>query len=308
MKKQKIVISVGGNALSNNPETDAKLLQPVADLIYKLYKQGNKILLTTGNGPQSGELYDCFNDANKYNSKHTALTLDEANAISQGYIGYHVMKSIKNKFSGLDAPIACLQTLTIVDEKDPGFQNPTKPIGSFFKTLEEAKKTYPNDIIVEDAGRGFRKVVASPKPKSFVGFQAISKLLDANIITIAGIGGGVPCIIKNNKIIGKEGVIDKDFSTSKLAQLIKADMLILLTGVKNVMLDFNTSNAKPINKTKISEIEKYLTKYDFGKGSMEPKLKAAIEFTKASKHIAVITDLKNASNAIQLKAGTIIEK
>ncbi|MDR2821404.1 MAG: carbamate kinase, partial [Mycoplasmataceae bacterium] len=272
------------------------------------YKQGHKILLTTGNGPQTGEIYDIFTAANKFNKKHLALPLDEVNAISQSYIGYHVIKSLKNKFPQKNAPIACLETLTLVDEKDKAFKNPTKPIGNFFKTLAEAKKAYPKDKIIEDAGRGFRKVVPSPKPQSFIGFESISKLLDANIITIAAIGGGVPCVIKNKKIIGKEGVIDKDYSTAKLAELIHADVLLILTGVKNVVLNFNKPNAKAINKATVAEMEKYLTQYDFGKGSMEPKLKAAVSFVKNTKKNAIITDLKNASNAIQLKAGTVIKK
>ncbi|MDR0857366.1 MAG: carbamate kinase [Mycoplasmataceae bacterium] len=304
----RIVISIGGNALSNNPITDAELLKPVAKLVVEQYKKGNNILLTTGNGPQCGEIYDIFTDANKYNSKHNALSLDEINAITQSYIGYHVIKAVTNELLSNSLPqnIACVETIAVVDEKDEAWKNPTKPIGDFFSTLADAKKAYPNDSIVDDSGRGFRKVVASPKPQQFIGINAIKQLFESKTITIASIGGGIPCIIENSKLVGKEGVIDKDYSTCALAEFIGADILLVLTGVENVYLNWNKPNKEPLHKVTTNDVEKFLSEYDFGKGSMEPKLKAASNFVKSTGKIAIITNLENASNAIELKAGTII--
>ncbi|GHU53020.1 carbamate kinase [Bacilli bacterium] len=305
----KIVISIGGNALSLNPRDDAVLLKPVAKLIVSLFKEGNKILLTAGNGPQSGELLECFVDANKQNSHHNILPLDEVDAISQGYIGYHVNKAIEADALNSNVKIntACISTLTIVDENDSGFLKPTKPIGCFYKTLDEAKAIYPNDPIIEDAGRGYRKVVASPKPISFMNIKSIKTCFDNGIVTITGIGGGVPCVISGKKLIPKEGVIDKDFSTAKLAISLESDILLIITSVPYVYIDFNKATQKPIKNITPIELEKLIKQYDFGKGSMEPKLLSAIEYVKTTNKIAIITDIENASEAINLKAGTIIK-
>ncbi|RMA79039.1 carbamate kinase [Metamycoplasma subdolum] len=304
----RIVIALGGNALGNNPEEQKELVKLPAKKIAELVKAGHQVIIGHGNGPQVGMIFNGFSAAHEKNEKSPLVPLPEAGAMSQGYIGYHMINAITNALhdEGIkDKEVLYLLTQTIVDPKDPAFQHPTKPIGPFYATKKEAELMNPNSVIVEDAGRGFRKVVASPKPINFVGINQMKNAIAAGAIVIVGGGGGIPTVVdKKGHIQGVDGVIDKDFALARMASLANADFFVVLTAVDNIMINYKQPNEKALKHATKAELEKYIEEKQFAPGSMLPKVQAAIKFVEEGGKAAFIGDLKDLEEIIKEKTGT----
>jgi carbamate kinase len=301
------VVSLGGNALGNNSEEQKKALIKVADAIVDLIIDDNEVAIVHGNGPQVGMINLAFET-----SKETPnMPFPECGAMSEGYIGYHIQNALYNALSAknINKTVATVVTQVLVDPKDPLFLSPSKPIGSFY-TKEEAEKIAKEKgyTMKEDAGRGYRRVVPSPLPINIIEKSSINTLMkDGQVVICAG-GGGIPVIKNGNKLEGVAAVIDKDYASSKLADLINADYLVILTAVDNVCVNFNKPNQKKLERVSTTELEKYLDEGHFAKGSMYPKVQACLNFVKSGKNkTAIIASLDNAKDAFKEKAGTIIK-
>jgi len=301
------VISLGGNALGNNAEEQKKALIKVADAIVDLIIDNNEVAIVHGNGPQVGMINLAFET-----SKETPnMPFPECGAMSEGYIGYHIQNALYNalKERKVNKTVSTVVTQVLVDPKDPLFLNPSKPIGSFY-SKEEAERIAKEKgyIMKEDAGRGYRRVVPSPLPIDIIEKSAIKALMkDGQVVICAG-GGGIPVINKDNKLEGVAAVIDKDYASSKLADLINADYLVILTAVDNVCINFNKPDQKKLEKVTTAELSKYLEEGHFAKGSMYPKVQACLNFVKSGDNkTAIIASLDNAKEAFKEKAGTIIK-
>jgi len=301
----RIVVSLGGNALGKNPAEQKALLTKVAVPIVNLIKEGHEVVIAHGNGPQVGMINLSFSES----SSTPDMPFPECGAMSQGYIGYHLQNSIGNELSkyNIDKSIAAIVTQVIVDEHDPAFQRPTKPIGSFY-TLEESKKLEEKMgyDMVEDSGRGYRRVVPSPMPIDVKEKDIIKTLLNDNHVVITVGGGGIPVVVKGHTLEGVAAVIDKDNASAKLAELINADILVILTAVDNVYINFGKPSAEALEEVSIERLEQLIIDKHFAEGSMLPKIKACINFAKNNK-TAVIASLENAPEAFKLNAGTIIK-
>ncbi len=301
----RIVVSLGGNALGKNPIEQKQLLIQVAKPIVELIKEGHEVVIAHGNGPQVGMINLAFSESNSTPN----MPFPECGAMSQGYIGYHMQNAIGNELTAqnIDKTIASIVTQVIVDENDEAFQNPRKPIGSFY-TLEESKvlEETMNYIMVEDSGRGYRRVVPSPMPIDVKEKAVIASLLKEGHIVITVGGGGIPVIDNNGQLEGVAAVIDKDNASAKLAELINADMLVILTAVDNVYINFGKDNSEALTNVSIERIESLIKENHFAPGSMLPKINATLKFAKTGK-ISVIASLNNAKEAFKLEAGTIIK-
>ena len=310
----KIVIALGGNALGKNPSEQLLLLSNVAKIIVKLVKDGNKIVLTHGNGPQVGQIALAMEYSSNSEVKTPSMPFPECGSMSQGYIGYQLQQSIQDELEkqGIVKNCATLITQVLVDPNDSAFQNPTKPIGMFYSKEEamkiEKEKGYQ---FVEDSGRGYRRVVPSPMPIDIIEKNVIKQLVDNDNIVIAVGGGGIP-VIKTDRIElleGGEAVIDKDRSGALLAREIDADILLILTAVDKVYLNYNTENEIALDKLTVEEAESYIKENHFAKGSMLPKVEACIDFVRDSdKRQAIISSLEKAGEAIKGNTGTVIKR
>lgn len=305
----RIVIALGGNALGNNPTEQKELVQLPAQKIASLIKMGHEVVIGHGNGPQVGMIFNAFSDAKKVNDKTPLVPFAEAGGMSQGYIGYHMVTAIANelKKANLKKDALYVLTETIVDHNDPAFKNPTKPVGPFYSSKAEAEANNPDSVIIEDAGRGYRKVVPSPKPINFLGIEAIKNNIKNGAVMIVGGGGGIPIIETNGQYQGVDGVIDKDFALAKIAQMIDADIFIILTAVEHVYVNWGKPNQKALIETTVSELKQYIGENQFAPGSMLPKVEAAINFVSSGKNkSAIIADLSKVELALEGKSGTKI--
>ena len=304
----KIVIALGGNALGNTPEEQLKLITGTATSIVDLIEQGNDVVIAHGNGPQVGMINLGMSTAAEAGAIKAAMPFPECGAMSQGYIGYHLQNGIHNEMQkrGINKCVATVVTQVLVDEKDPAFQKPSKPIGAFY-TKEQAEKIHEEKgyTMVEDAGRGYRQVVPSPKPVNVIEKEAVKTLISAGHVVITVGGGGIPVIEKDGKLVGTPAVIDKDFASAKLAELIDADMLIILTAVDRVAINWGKPDQKSLEHMTVAEAEQYCKEGHFAPGSMLPKVQAAISFAKSG-HKTIIASLENANDAIVGKSGTAV--
>jgi len=301
------VVSLGGNALGNNADEQKKALIKVAEAITDLIINNNEVAIVHGNGPQVGMINLAFET-----SKETPnMPFPECGAMSEGYIGYHIQNALYNslKEKNFNKSVSTIVTQVLVDPNDPLFLNPSKPIGSFY-SKEEADNIAKEKgcTMKEDAGRGYRRVVPSPLPIDIIEKESIKALLkDGQVVICAG-GGGIPVINKDNKLEGVAAVIDKDYASAKLADLINADYLVILTAVDNVYINYRKNNEKKLENISTNELEQYLNEGHFAKGSMYPKVQACLNFAKSGNNkTAVIASLDNAKEAFKLKAGTIIK-
>ena len=302
----KIVIALGGNALGETPTEQLKNAKITAKTILPIIKDGHEVVFTHGNGPQVGLINLAFTEGNKINDKVYEMGFPECGAMSQGYIGYHLQNAIQNELnlSSINKNVISLITQVEVSKDDEAFKNPTKPIGSFYSKEEASKMPY---IMKEDASRGYRRVVASPKPIRVVEEKEIESLINNGFIVISCGGGGIPVVKENNPYIGVDAVIDKDYASSKLAADIKADMLLILTTVSEAKINFKKENEEVLRNVTKDEMIKYNDEGHFLSGSMKPKVEACIAFLNESdKGIAIITSIEKAYDAVNLKAGTII--
>ena len=300
----KIVVALGGNALGNNVSEQLSNAKIAAKSIVDLVSQGHDVVVAHGNGPQVGVIKQRM-DAGDF-----TMPMPECTAMSQGYIGYHLSQCLRNELKArkISKNVATILTQVVVDKNDPAFSNPTKPIGNYYSESEAAQlMAESGKKYVEDSGRGWRLVVPSPKPIDICEKDTITKLVDADVITIACGGGGMPVIMDGEQLSGIDAVIDKDFASAKLAELISADELFILTAVDRVMLNFNTPEAKALECITVDEAEKYVSEGHFAPGSMLPKVQAAIAFASSgSGRKAIIGSLEQAEQAIKGESGTAI--
>lgn len=311
---KKIVIALGGNAIQtgNGATADEQKLACLntAKQLVKLIHEGHQLIIAHGNGPQVGNIV--LQQQMNQSDKLPAMPLDTCGAMSQGMIGYWLQNALHQVFdeNGIDKDVVTVVTQVLVDQNDPAFQNPTKPIGSFY-TKEEAEQLVEAKgyKMKEDAGRGFRRVVPSPKPIDIIEKKAVIDLIESNNIVIASGGGGIPVSRENNQLIGVEAVIDKDFASEKLAELVEADILLILTAVENVAINFGKPNQKNLTSLSINEANQYINEGQFAPGSMLPKVQAAIQFVESQEdRQAIITSLEHAYDAINGKTGTTIKQ
>ncbi len=305
----KIVIALGGNALGNTPKEQEEKVLFAAKAIVSYIEQGHEVVVAHGNGPQVGTINLAFENSFKQDVIKSSMPLAECTAMSQGYIGYHLQKAIRDELKKLniDKKVVTLVTEVIVDEKDPAFKNPTKPIGMYY-TKEEAEKLHAEtgDIYVEDAGRGYRKVVASPEPVDIHQLETVKLLSENNHVVITCGGGGVP-VLNTDVTKGVSAVIDKDKASACLASKLNADYLVILTAVDKVAINFNKENQEFLDTLTVEEARKYIGENQFAKGSMLPKVEAALSFVEnRPERKAVIANLLNADTAIYGSKGTII--
>ncbi|MBO1265291.1 carbamate kinase [Proteiniclasticum sp. SCR006] len=305
----KIVVALGGNALGNTVKEQLELASVAAKSIVDLMETGHDIIVTHGNGPQVGMISKAMNYAYEKNIIGTELPMAESSALSVGYIGFHLQNAIQNELRkrGMNKGVASVVTQVLVDKEDGGFRNPTKPIGAFV-AKEEAQMLEKETgyKFVEDSGRGYRRVIASPKPVDIIELESIRNLSDHSVVIACG-GGGIPVIEENGKLIGAEAVIDKDLTSALLARLIDADVFIILTAVEHVAINFNQPNMKKLEVITQKELKTYVGEGHFAAGSMLPKVLAAMDFTGSGKNKkAIITSLENSSRALRENAGTII--
>ena len=305
---KKIVIALGGNALGNTPEEQLELVARTAKPIVDLIEQGNQVVIAHGNGPQVGMINLGMSSAAQANVIRASMPFPECAAMSQGYIGFHLQNRIGNELAarGLKKEIVTLVTQVLVNEDDPGFSNPTKPIGSFYSREDaeriEAEKGYR---MVEDGGRGYRRGVPSPKPVDVIEKETVAELMESGSIVITVGGGGIPVIRKEGKLEGIAAVIDKDFASAKLAELIHADMLFILTAVDRVAINWGKPDQKALSQMTIREAEQYCREGHFAPGSMLPKVQAAVSFAKTG-GTATIASLDKAVLALKGISGTRI--
>lgn len=307
---KKIVIALGGNALGNTAIEQLKLVEETAKPIVDLIEDGNQVVIAHGNGPQVGMINLGMNYAYEQDIIKGEMPFPECGAMSQGYIGYHLQNAIGNEMKrrGIKKDVACVVTQVLVDENDPAFDKPTKPVGAFYdKNTADKISNEKGWTFVEDAGRGYRRVVASPKPIGIAEINIINNLVDNGYVVITVGGGGIPVIDKDGKLVGVSAVIDKDFASAKLAELIKADALFVLTAVERVCINFGKPNQKQIDMMTLSDCEKYISEQQFAPGSMLPKVIACMNFVKTGGE-AIIADLKNAKAALKGESGTKITK
>ncbi|MBF1078358.1 MAG: carbamate kinase [Solobacterium sp.] len=310
---KRIVVALGGNALGNTPEEQLELVRHTAKTIVDLAQDGYEVIVGHGNGPQVGMINLAMEFSCTKGGNTPYMPFPECGAMSQGYIGYHLQQAIQQelKARGVDKECASIITQVVVDANDPGFAKPTKPVGSFY-TKEEADKIAAEKgfTFVEDAGRGYRRVVPSPIPQRIVELKVVEQLVKAGDIVITVGGGGIPVVETEQGLKGVAAVIDKDRSSALLAQSIGADMLIILTAVDRVCINYNKPDQKELPTMTLEEAEKYIEEKQFAPGSMLPKVQSCMEFVKNNTHggTALITSLQKAKVALQGETGTIITK
>ena len=308
---KRIVIALGGNALGKNLEEQMQAVKTTASAIADLIEDGHEVVIAHGNGPQVGMIQNAFAAYHKQQAKSDIMPLSMCVAMSQGYIGYDLQNMIGEELDRRGLGIHCATVLTqvAVDPADPAFQHPTKPIGAFM-TEEEAKKLAAEKGIdvAEDAGRGWRQVVASPRPKEIVEIATVKALMNAKHAVIAAGGGGIPVMEQGIDLHGASAIIEKDLASELLAEELDADTLLILTSVEKVSLNKDTDNETLLDTVSVDDANKYIAENQFAAGSMLPKIEAAVSFaSKGSGHRTIITDIAHARDGYREKTGTIIK-
>ena len=309
---KRIVIALGGNALGNNLPEQMEAVKHTARAIVDLIEQGNEVVVAHGNGPQVGMIQEAMTQLTRSDpEKYIPCPLSVCVAMSQGYIGYDLQNALREEMldRGIDHGAATVLTQVEVDPADPAFANPTKPIGAFM-TREEADRMIAERgyNVVEDAGRGYRRVVASPKPAGIVELDTIRSLVETNHVVIACGGGGIPVFkTEGNHLKGAAAVIDKDFAAAKLAEQLDADFLVILTAVEKVAVNFGKPDQRWLDELTPADVERYVAEGQFAPGSMLPKVQAALAFAQSGAgRSSLITLLEKASDGIAGKTGTIV--
>lgn len=310
---KRIVVALGGNALGNTPEQQLELVKDTAKPIVDLVEQGYEVIIGHGNGPQVGMINLAMEFSANQGGNTPYMPFPECGAMTQGYIGYHLQQAIQDELRarGIKKSCATVVTQVVVDESDPGFQKPSKPVGSFYnKEQADAIAAEKGFTFVEDAGRGYRRVVPSPIPKRIVELEVVEQLVSAGNIVITVGGGGIPVVETDHGLKGVAAVIDKDRASALLARDAKADQLIILTAVDRVCVNFNKPNQRELPQMTLAEAEEYIAQGQFAPGSMLPKVQSCMEFVQGNVNggTALITSLSRAAEALEGKTGTIVTK
>ena len=305
---KKVVLALGGNALGNSPEEQIKAVRKTAVSIVDLVEDGNEVIVCHGNGPQVGMVKLAMETAHNSNPQISNMPFAECVAMSQGYIGYHLQKAIKNELSkrNMKNAVSTIITQVKVDKNDEAFANPTKPVGLFYSKEESEKLAAESGYTFkEDANRGYRRVVPSPKPIDIIEKEEINTLTKEDFIVIAGGGGGIPVVENDGQLEGIGAVIDKDFTSEKLAEISDADLLIILTAVEKVCINYGTENEEGLDELNLSRAQKLIEEKQFAEGSMLPKVKACLSFIQSGEgKTALITSLEKAKEGINGLTGT----
>ena len=311
MEKKKVVIALGGNALGKDVEEQKEAVAKTAKVIVDLAQQGLDIIVTHGNGPQVGMIQNAMDNLVVMHENYKQVPLPTSVAMSQGYIGIDLQNAIKYELysRNIGGKVSTILSQVEVDKNDPAFENPTKPIGRFL-TKEEAEENEANGVrCMEDAGRGYRVVVASPMPQRIRELETIKTLVNAGHIVITCGGGGIPVISENGKLVGVNAVIDKDNASSLLAAQLGADYLVILTAVEKVAINFGKENQEWLSDLTVEQAKEYIAEEQFAKGSMLPKIEAAIRFAASGEgRRTLITLLDKAAEGIAGKTGTVIHQ
>ena len=311
MEKKKVVIALGGNALGKDVEEQKEAVAKTAKVIVDLAQQGLDIIVTHGNGPQVGMIQNAMDNLVVMHENYKQVPLPTSVAMSQGYIGIDLQNAIKYELysRNIEGKVSTILSQVEVDKNDPAFENPTKPLGRFL-TKEEAEENEANGVrCMEDAGRGYRVVVASPMPQRIRELETIKTLVNAGHIVITCGGGGIPVISENGKLVGVNAVIDKDNASSLLAAQLGADYLVILTAVEKVAINFGKENQEWLSDLTVDQAKEYIAEEQFAKGSMLPKIEAAIRFAESGEgRRTLITLLDKAAEGIAGKTGTVIHQ
>ena len=309
---ERIVIALGGNALGSNLPEQMIAVKQTAKAIADLIEQGHQVVIAHGNGPQVGMIQNAMTELTRSDpEKYIPCPLSVCVAMSQGYIGYDLQNGLREELldRGIQKGVATVLTQVEVDPADPAFQNPTKPIGAFMTREEADTLVKERDYkVVEDAGRGYRRVVASPKPVSIVEIQSIQDMVDAGLVVVACGGGGIPVFkTEGHHLKGAAAVIDKDFASEKMAEQLNADRLIILTAVEKVAVNFGKPDQRWLDRLTPEEARRYMDEGQFAPGSMLPKVQAAVAFAESRPgRKALITLLEKAGAGVAGETGTTI--
>lgn len=306
---KRVVLALGGNALGDDLASQMEAVKKTAKAIADLIQAGNDVVIAHGNGPQVGMINNAFTEYGKVDSKYPYMPLSMCVAMSQAYIGYDLQNALREELlnRNIDKPVTAVITQVVVDKNDPAFQNPTKPIGPFMTKEEAEEATKRGMIVKEDSGRGYRRVVASPRPVEIVEIDTIKALVEEGQVVIACGGGGIPVLKEGNHLRGVGAVIDKDFASSVMARQLEADSFIVLTAVEKVAIKFGTPDQEWLSTMTIDEANIHIGNNEFAPGSMLPKVEAAMEFAESKEgREALITSLEKASEGLEGKTGTKI--
>ena len=309
---KRIVVALGGNALGKNLPEQMAAVKHTSKAIVDLIAEGNEVIVAHGNGPQVGMIQEAMTQLTRSNpEKYIPCPLSVCVAMSQGYIGYDLQNAIREELANRDIHhgVTTVLTQVEVDPNDPAFENPTKPIGAFM-TKEEADRMVAERgyTVVEDSGRGWRRVVASPKPQAIVELDTIRSLVEADHVVIACGGGGIPVYhTEGHHLKGAAAVIDKDFAAARLAEQLDADALVILTAVEKVAIHFGKPDQTELDELTPETAQRYIEAGEFAPGSMLPKVQAALQFAQSgSGRMSLITELDRAADGIAGKTGTIV--
>ena len=310
--QHRIVVALGGNALGKNLTEQFEAVKVTARAIADLIEDGNDVIITHGNGPQVGKIDSAMNALLLEDPTEEKTTLSMCVAMSQAYIGYDIQNALRKELTrrGLEKPVATIITQVEVSNDDPAMKNPTKPIGKFM-TREQAERFREQYgyAVAEDAGRGWRRVVASPQPQTIIELDAIRAAADDGSVVICCGGGGIPVRMKGEFLKGCAAVIDKDYCSALLADNLDADVLLILTAVEKVKINFGKPDERDLDRITAAEAERYIAEGQFAKGSMLPKVEAAVRFVRGGEgRSAVIAELNHAGDAIRGASGTLIVK
>ena len=309
MKPKRIVLALGGNALGENLPEQMKAVKRTVKTSADRLEEGHQMVITHGNGPQVGMINMAMTTLSREDPSHPMAPLSVCTAMSQGYIGYDLQNALREELlnRGVRRSVATVLTQVEVDPTDPAFQHPTKPIGAFMTQAEAEEMRRRGNPVMEDAGRGWRRVVASPRPRRVVELDTIRTLADAGQIVIACGGGGIPVLPDGNHLRGAGAVVDKDFTAEILAEELGADCLMILTAVEKVAVHFGKPNQRWLTHMTVPVAEKYIAEGQFAPGSMLPKVEAAVAFAKSSPgRQTLITQLEKALDGMRGQTGTII--
>lgn len=309
--RKRIVIALGGNALGNTLPEQMVAVKTTAKALCDLIEEGHQVVVVHGNGPQVGMINNAMSALSREDENQPNTPLSVCVAMSQAYIGYDLQNALREELLNrniTDIPVATMITQVRVDADDPAFDTPSKPIGRFLTKEQADEMAEKYDYIMkEDAGRGYRRVVASPKPKEIVEIGTIRNMVDAGDLVIACGGGGIPVVRQGNHLKGASAVIDKDFASCLLAQELDADFLIILTAVEKVAINFGKPEEKWLDNITVDEAKQYMEEGHFAPGSMLPKVQAAVDFAESKPgRQALITLLEKAKDGIKGETGTRI--
>lgn len=306
---RRIVAAIGGNALGETLPEQRRAAAETAKVLAGLIQGGDQVVLVHGSGPQIGLISAAMTGLSRTDPDHPMAPLSVCTAMAQGYIGYDLQNALGEELlrRGLHRPVVTLLTQVEVDPADPAFDHPDKPVGTFLTEAEAREMARRGNPVMEDAGRGWRRAVASPRPKRVVELESIRTLLDHGTVVVAGGGGGIPVAAQGNALKGVGAVVDKDFTAALLARELDAQVLLILTGVAGVSVHYGKPNQRQLTHMTVPVAREYLARGEFAAGSMGPKVAAGVDFARSGPgRRCVITDLSHAADALRGQAGTTI--